>query len=215
MTSLDNIGSEALVSRILDVGRSKTFQTGEQIFAEGETADFLPIVLKGCVKVVRFLDEGKEVIINVFRNGEIFAIPPVIDEKTYPATAIAMEKTKMLLIYREDFIALLDESEEFSTMTIARMCGLLRETTASLTNLVTASPEIRVGNVLVRLAKKEDVTLPVKITLRRQDIADMAGLTTETTIRAVRRLADKDLLKIVSGKIILEDINLLKKHLSR
>lgn len=43
----------------------------------------------------------------------------------------------------------------------------------------------------------------------------MAGLTTETTIRAVRRLADRGLLKIVSGKIILDDIKVLKKHLSR
>lgn len=126
MTSLKNIGSEALISKILDVGRLKTFQVGEQIFAEGETAEFLPVVLKGSVKVVRFLEEGKEVIINVFRDGEIFAIPPGIDEKIYPATAIAMEKTKMLLIYRQDFMTLLDESEEFSTMTIARMCGLLR-----------------------------------------------------------------------------------------
>lgn len=43
----------------------------------------------------------------------------------------------------------------------------------------------------------------------------MAGLTTETTIRAVLRLAEKDLFKIVHGKIILEDIESLKEYLSR
>ncbi len=215
MTSFIKASSDKLVSEILEIGRSKTFQSGAEIFAEGELAEFLPIVVKGKVKIVRFLDQGKEVIINVFQDGEIFALPPVIDGKNYPATAITMEKTKMLLIYRQDFLRLRETSEEFSTMTVERMCGLLRETTASLTNLVTASSEARVGNVLLRLAKKEDGTAPIKITLRRQDIADMAGLTTETTIRSVRKLADKDLLKIVQGKIILEDLAPLEQYLAR
>lgn len=215
MKPLKNIGSEELAEKFAEIGRSKTFQAGEEVFAEGDLAEFMPMVLDGKVKVVRFLDQGKEVIINIFQNGEVFAIPPVIDGKKYPATAIAMEKTKMLLIYRQDFLRLRQESEEFASMTMARMCGLLRETTAALTNLATATPELRVGNVLIRLAKKEAPQLPIKIMLRRQDIADMAGLTTETTIRAVRRLADKGLLKIVSGKIVLEDLESLKNHLSR
>ncbi|MCB1025708.1 MAG: Crp/Fnr family transcriptional regulator [Acidobacteria bacterium] len=214
MRSLENIGSEKLVKRILDVGRLRTFQTGERIFSEGDPAEFLPIVLNGKIKVVRFLDQGKEVIINIFQNGEIFAIPPVIDGKRYPATAIAMDVSKMLLIYRQDFLMLTERSEEFSSMTVERMCLLLRETTSSITNLLTASSERRVGNVIVRLAKKDGGNGPIKIALRRQDIADMAGLTTETTIRAIRRLADKTAITILRGKIIVEDLKNLEAFLS-
>ena len=94
-------------------------------------------------------------MINIFQDGEIFAIPPVLDGKTYPATAISMEKTKLLLIYRNDFLRLVKESDEFSELTMVRMSELLRETTASIKNLATSSPERRIGNVLVRLAKKE------------------------------------------------------------
>ncbi len=67
--------------------------------------------------------------------------------------------------------------------------------------------------MLLRLAKKEDVKPPVKIQIRRQDIAEMAGLTTETTIRAVKKLADKDLVKIVHGKIIIEQPERLRAFL--
>ncbi len=93
---------------------------------------------------------------------------------------------------------------------------MLSEKTATIQNLATASPENRAGNVLLRLAKKEEVeNEQVKISLRRQDIAEMAGLTTETTIRAIRRLADKNLIKIQRGKIIIDDIELLQHFLSR
>lgn len=207
------IGNPELAARLLEIGRTKIFEPGEEIFSVGEKAEFLPVVLRGRVKIIRFLEAGKEIIINIFRAGEMFAIPPVLDGQAYPATAVATEKTELLLIRRKDFFDLLEESAEFSAMVMSRMSLLLRETTSSLENLATASPEKRVGRVLLRLAGKEDARGRVKITLRRQDIAEMAGLTTETTIRTVRRLAARGLITIIRGKIHIEDDEKLKAFL--
>lgn len=196
-----------LAIKLKKVGRTKILSKNEHLFSAGEKAEFLPIVLSGRIKVVRFLEVGKEIILNVFGEGEIFAIPPILDGKTYPATAIAMEDSELLIIYKEDFHALLDESEEFSKYIMSRMSSLMREITSSMQNLAIPSPEKRVGNILIRLSEKEFKKKPIKISLRRQDIAEMAGLTTETTIRAVRKLADRDLIKIVHGKIIIDDLD--------
>lgn len=217
MKSLEKIGGKELAVKLRKSGRTKTFQANEEIFSEGETADFLPFVLTGKVKMVRFPEVGKEVIISVFSDGEIFAVPPVFDGDPYPASAIAMEKSKLLLLAREDFLQLLRESSEFSFAIIGWMCEMLREKTSVIKNLATASPEHRVGSILLRLAEKQNIDTndkPIKIALRRQDIAEMAGLTTETTIRAARRLADKNLIKIVRGKIILEDAEVLRRFLA-
>lgn len=204
MKPLLEIAGSDLLARLQKCGRTKTFFEGEEIFAEGDKAEFLPIVMSGKIKMVRFPEIGKEVIIGIFQNGEMFAVPPAFDGRNFPSTAIAIEETKLLIIYRNDFLNLLRDSNELSFAVIEWMSEMLREKTATIQNLVTASPEHRVGNVLLRLARKEDDSLPVKITMRRQDIAEMAGLTTETTIRAVKKLADRGLLKIVHGKIILD-----------
>jgi CRP/FNR family transcriptional regulator len=196
-------------------GRRKMLQAGEEVFGEGETALFLPVVLHGRVKMVRFPEVGKEIIIGIFSDGQMFAVPPVFDGGPYPATAIAMEETEILQLRRPDFLDLLRESPEFSLTVIAWMCEMLREKTSVIKNLATASPEHRVGNVILRLAEKDsdDLSKPTKIRLRRQDIAEMAGLTTETTIRAVRKMAEKRLLRIVHGKIILESAADLRRFL--
>lgn len=212
MKPLLEIASPEFVNKLRKTGLEKTFGENEEVFAEGETADFLPIVLSGKIKMVRFLDPGKEIIISVFQDGEMFAVPPVFDGAPYPAAAIAIEETRLLLLYRKDFLQLLHDSSEFSFAIIGWMSEMLREKTATIQNLATASPERRVGNVLLRLAEKED-TKTAKISLRRQDIAEMAGLTTETTIRAVRKLADKNLVKIEHGKIILHAPDALKDFL--
>ena len=215
MKSLENIGGKELAAKLRETGHTKIFQSNEEIFGEGEMADFLPIVLRGKVKMVRFPEVGKEVIISVFGDGEMFAVPPVFDGEPYPASAIAMEKSKLLLLARQDFLRLLKESSEFSFAIISWMCGMFREKTSVIKNLATASPEHRVAGVLIRLAEKQnnEIDEPVKIALRRQDIAEMAGLTTETTIRAALRLAEKDLIKIVHGKIHIENCEKLKTFL--
>lgn len=205
--------SDDLTGLLQKYGRTHSYAGNEEVFGGGDKATFLPVVLSGSVKMIHFLEPGKEVIINIFHDGEMFAVPPVFDGGQYPATAIAMEDARLLLIARKDFLNLLRESSEFSFAVIEWMCGMLREKTATIQNLATASPEHRVGNILLRLASKELGQGPVKIPLRRQDIARMAGLTTETTIRAVRRLAEKRLITITHGKIIVDAAEQLRHHL--
>ncbi len=136
---IENSGGK--VTEVLrKTANARKFVSNEEIFAEGEAALFLPIILHGKVKMVRFPEVGKEVIISVFGRGEMFAVPPVFDGEPYPATAIAMEKTELLLLYREDFLRLLRESHEFSFVIIGWMCEMLREKTAVIKNLATASP---------------------------------------------------------------------------
>jgi CRP/FNR family transcriptional regulator len=214
MKSLLLNADDKFIKTLRQRGREKIFHENEEIFAEGETANALPIVLTGKVKMVRFLTPGKEVIISVFGEGEMFAVPPVFDGAPYPATTIAIEESRLLLISRQDFLQLLKESTDFSFAVIGWMCEMLREKTATIQNLATASPEFRVGNVLLRLAEKED-SGSSKISLRRQDIAEMAGLTTETTIRVIRKLAEKNLVVINRGKIILDSPELLRDYLNR
>lgn len=209
MKPLLEIASPELIEKLFEVGHKKTYWDLDIIFAEGEKAQMLPIVLSGKVKMVRYPEIGKEFIIGFFSNGEVFAIPPALDGKHYPATCVAVENTKLLTLSRPVFLELMQESNEFSAIVLEIMCGLLRESAETINNLANSSPEHRIGNILLRLSADR----PTKINLRRQDIADMAGLATETTIRVIKRMADKDLLKIERGKIILEQPERLRDFL--
>ncbi|MFV0388514.1 MAG: Crp/Fnr family transcriptional regulator [Pyrinomonadaceae bacterium] len=205
----------SMYDSLLEIGTTRKFKKGRTIFSEGDKATFLPIVIEGTVKIVRFLEPGKEMILNVFRDGDVFAIPPVLDGGNYPATAIAMEDSRLLLVPRVDFLRMVNERDEFSQMALSTMSKLLNETTSSMTNLATASPEIRVGNVLLRLMTKDGGTPPYKIQFRRRDIADMSGLTTETTIRAIKKLEENNLLRIVQGKIVIDNPALISNFISQ
>lgn len=207
---LKDLGGE-LADTIMRSGTTKTFAPNQSIFFQGDTCTFLPIVLAGKVKLVRFPEPGKEVILGLFHSGEAFAIPPAMDGKRFPATAVAIEKSDLLLIPREHFLELMKSSPEFSAAIMTRMCGILRDRVDTANILATSSAEQRVVNVLLRLAGDIGEDEVKEITYRRQDIAEMAGLSLETTIRAIRKLADKGCLNIVGGRIHLETTDQLRE----
>jgi len=209
---LANISPE-LAASLMARGHKRSYSPGQQIFSEGDSAEFLPIVISGAVKMFRSPEPGKEVIIGIFRDGEMFAVPPVFDGGPFPASAAAIEEAHLLQVSRDNFLTLLSESPEFSYAVIAWTCEMLREKTSIIRNLATASPEHRVGNVLVKLAEAQDSEFPLKIAVRRQDIAEMASLTTETTIRVIRRFAEMGLLRILHGKIFIDEIAPLRQFL--
>lgn len=200
-----------LTDRILKLGTRRAFAANQYIFFEGDKATFLPIILSGRIKMVRFPEPGKEVILGLFRAGDVFAIPPALDGRQFPATAVAIEKSEVLLLSRQDFLALMGTSGDFSSAIMERMCGILRERADTVQILATSSAEQRVASVLLRLAGDLEIDEVKKIPHRRQDIAEMAGLTLETTIRVIRKMANKGCFNIVGGRILLETTEPLRE----
>lgn len=207
--------NKPLQEKLTAPGRERLINIGEELFREGQPPRFLPIILSGKVKIVKFLEKGKEAIINIFSDGDTFVIPPLIDNQPYPATAIAMEPTRLIQIEREDFLELLRYEPEFAAAITTELSKLLREKNTVIRELATQSPEHRILVTLLRIVEKsgESAGAPIVIKLRRQDIAEMAGLTTETTIRVIRQLAERNIVKIERGKIIVEKPEVLKAEL--
>ena len=205
---LGNISPE--LERILETrGRRQSYTGGREIFSEGSPAAFLPIVISGGVKMIRSPEIGRDIIIGMFREGEMFALPPVFDGEPYPSSAFAIEKTVLLKIARQDFLDILRKSPEFSFAVISWMCEMLREKTSIIQNLAITSSERRVAGVLVKLAADAGPNFPLKIPLRRKDIAEMASISTETAIRVIRRLSERGLVRIERGKIIVDEVDSL------
>src|SRR5215218_2996119 len=204
-----NISPE--LSQMLETsGRRHNYSAGEEIFSEGTPAEFLPIVISGAVKMIRSPEVGRDIIIGIFRDGEVFALPPVFDGEPYPSSAFAVEKTVLLKIARRDFLRILRESPEFSFAAISWMCEMLREKTSIIRNLAITSSERRVASVLLKLATAGGPNYPLKIPVRRQDVGEMASVSTETAIRVTRRLAERGLVRIERGKIIVDQVDSLR-----
>jgi CRP-like cAMP-binding protein len=201
-SSLDEDEIEAL-SRLV-VGHN--FAPGETIFWEGDSSVWLYILAEGQVKVTKSSSLGKETIIAFFGPGEMFGEVAVFEDKPYPASALSVAETRVLGIKKADFVRFLIDHPQVALRIIGVLSGRLREAQNRLRDLAGERVEQRLARMLLMLSDKIGAELP----FTRQDISDMSGTTTETTIRVLSQWKERGIINSVRGKITLVDEQKLK-----
>ena len=194
------------LAELASLAIERSFVPDEFIFWDGDAPDWFYIVAEGKVKVVKHSSLGKEFIIAFFGPGEMFGEVAVFENKPYPASAQVVAETKVLGIKRENFLSFLGSRPQVALRIISVLGGRLRDAQGRLRDLAGERVEQRLAGTLVMLSSKLGPTLP----FTRQEIADMAGTTTETAIRIMSHLKDRGIIRSLRGKIIILDETKLK-----
>src|SRR5215510_9742244 len=101
-----NLEADAL-GELERLKRSRGFSEGGVLFHEGQAAEDVMILCQGRVKLSVSSPEGKKIILSIAEPGEVLGLSSVIAEKTYEATAEALEPVQVNTIARKSFIEFL------------------------------------------------------------------------------------------------------------
>ena len=189
------------LAELANLAIERSFTVGEFIFWEGDAPDLFYIVAEGQVKALKHSSSGKEFIIAFFGPGEIFGEVAVFENKPYPASSQAVTETRVLGIKGKDFLSFIASHPQVALRIINILGGRLREAQNRLRDFAGERVEQRLARTLLMLSSKLGPTLP----FTRQELADMAGTTTETAIRFMSRLKDGGIIRSVRGKTIILD----------
>ena len=179
----------------------RSFMSNEFIFWDGDAPEWFYIVAEGQVKVLKYSSSGKEFIIAFFGSGEMFGEVAVFENKPYPASAQAVAETRVVGIKRDKFLSFLVNRPQVALRIINVLAGRLRDAQGRLRDFAGERVEQRLASVLLMLSAKLGLTLP----FTRQEVAEMAGTTTETAIRVMSHLKDRGIIHAVRGKVIILD----------
>ena len=193
--------NEDELSELASLAVERNFTPGQFIFWDGDAPDWFYMVAEGKIKVLKHSSLGKEFIIAFFGPGEMFGEVAVFENKPYPASAQAVAETKVLGIKREDFLPFLSSRPQVALRIINVLGERLRDAQGRLRDLAGERVEQRLASTLVMLSSKLGPTLP----FTRQEIADMAGTTTETAIRIMSHLKDRGIIQSLRGKVVILD----------
>lgn len=174
----------ASLARLVDLAR------GDYLWHEGDKPEHLTVIVRGRVKVVRHAEAG-DVIFELFGEGEPVGAIAVYNYMPYPASAVAMEPTTLLLLPRREYFELLDRNPEFARGVIRELTKLVVALTRKVEEMRGQRVEPRIAQLFLSLAERmgretpEGIEVPVQ--LSRQEIGDLVGTTVETAIRVLSR----------------------------
>ena len=182
----------------------KSFDKTTVIFEEGNLPAHYYQIISGEVKMSNYNDDGREFIQGIFYKEQSFGEPPLFLNQNYPANAIAVEDSEVLLLSKNNFIKLLEENPFVSIKIIQNLAQRLYYKSVMAAEMSTQEPEHRVlklmdhGIAYFNFKKDENGYL---INFTRQQIGDLTGLRVETVIRTIKALEKKGVLKIINRKV--------------
>lgn len=190
------------------------YAAGATIFYQGDPTTRIWIVRTGQVKIVRHDETGRETILEIIPQAEAFG-GAVIFVPRQPATAQAMTDAEVVSFSSEVYAEFISGNPALA-LKLIRMLGGRLHSFMQMNALAGERVERRLAHILIKLAARSGRPDPegvlITIPLSRQDLADMAGTTLETTIRLMSRFRSEGLVKTRrGGYLVIGDIDRLRE----
>jgi len=172
---------------ISGLARVRNYKKNMIIFMEGEPGEALYFIISGKVKIFKMTEDGREQILHILQDGDVFAEVVLIDRGPYPATAEIIEAGQIGMLMNDDLENLLRKNADISLKLLKIMSKRLRLAQIQVRDLALKDTYGRLASMLLMLAKDhgEETGCGIKIDLplSRQELANLIGTTRETVTR--------------------------------
>jgi CRP-like cAMP-binding protein len=194
------------------------YKRGQIIFYEGMMPTGIFCLSRGKIKISKRGIDGKEQIVRFVVNGGLLGIRALLGGRKYSASATTLEDSVVCFISKETFFKISDRNPQISECMITLLSRLLEEAENKMTSMAQKPVRERLAESLLLLNNifhtetgscllNDDAT----ITLTREDLANIVGTATETTIRLLSDFREKGLIAIEGRDITILNIEGLKK----
>ncbi len=194
--------------------RKNIYKKGQAIYYEGNYPQGLFCIYRGKIKISTIGRKGKEQIVKFKGRGEVLGYKALLNDEPYIATATAISDCEVCHISKNAFLDTLEKSKHLSLNTIRLLSNDLKESEQKFINLSQKPVKERVAEALLLLKNRfgfEEDGKTIEVNLTRREIGEIAGITTETTIRILSEFSKEKILNLKDKKISIINIPQLEK----
>jgi CRP/FNR family transcriptional regulator, cyclic AMP receptor protein len=182
--------------------KTRKVARGATIFAKGDPGSGLMGVLSGMVKVSVASAEGKDIVLNIFHEGEIFGEIALLDGRPRTADATAMSDCELIVIERRDFVPFLSDHPDVTIKFIEILCSRLRRTSEQVQDVTFLNLPTRLAKTLLQLTASSETSTPKrKVAITQREISQIIGRSRESTNKQLRAWAKRGWIRLERGGV--------------
>jgi len=215
MYALDVIQQE-LKEDIARFGRVVYVNKGEILMRPEECMEHFFVILEGRVKISQInFETGKEQILYLLSNGDMYDIITLLDAKVHENVAMALDNVKLLVFPIELFREWIETKPSFNKLFLPYVAKQLREVETLASDLSLYDTTTR----LIKLIAKNIETQGDKQTLKlinnlsHEELASLVGTVRKVLNRNLQSLKKQGLIDIKRKEIFIKDSQNLLEHL--
>jgi len=191
------------------------YKKGETVFREGTYASGIFYIREGRVKKYKVDNQGREQIIYVANTGELLGYHAVLSSENFFDSAATLEESIISFIPREDFLEVLNNSNELNRRLLKTLSHEFAVMANSLAMFAQRSVRERLALQLIVIREKYKTNfeegMPVEINMSRDDLASLVGTARENVVRMLSEFKSDGIIETRGRKIIVLDVKKLIK----
>lgn len=203
--------SDAWLELIKTTGQQILVKAKKPVFTSGEEAKGIYEIISGKVKVTSKDSSGNEFLLRLAGDNNILGHRGIGGDWMYHVTATALTDTELLFIPKKTFEILARTNPEFSYRLMTFFAEELKHAEERTLHMPVIN---RIAGVIVLNYEAfgiNEKTKELNFTISRQDIANRAITSYESTIRALADLKEMKIIDTDNKSIIIKDLKKLIK----
>jgi CRP/FNR family transcriptional regulator, cyclic AMP receptor protein len=200
---------------LLTYSRVEHYRAGETIFLKGSPGRGMMAVLRGEVRISAPSPDGREIVLNLIRPGEVFGEIALLDGKERSADAVALADCELLIIEHRDFLPFIESRPRLALRMLAILCERLRRTTRQVEELLFLNLPPRLARQILALAATNGMRVPggwrIDKKISQRELGQRVGSSRESVNKQLVQWQQSGILKIEGGIITILDEAALRR----
>ncbi len=190
-----------------------SYKRGNVIYHEGNRINGYYCVNSGIVKMYKTGIDGKEQIIRFAKRGDIIGYRSVLSKELACTTAKIIEDAVLCFIPSDSLFDLIKNNSAFSMNLMQLTCKELGEANNYIIDIAQKTVRERLAEILLLLKDEFDLdeNQVLKISLTREELANLVGTATESVIRLLSEFKTDKMIELQGRKIRILNLPALNK----
>lgn len=193
--------SESSFSLLARECRLKQVEKGEILFFQSDPSDSAYIVRSGIISIILNSLDGREMVINKMRAGDMFGELGLLTKKTRSTSAIAQSNSEVLVVPSRVFTRIVESEPQFAIRVLEITAERLQTSGKREGALAFLDAQARLARLLLELEEQEQDK--GYITISQNELAHHTGLIRQTVAKALGKWRRAGWLITGRGRILI------------
>jgi len=193
------------LDEVAKIVTDREYKKGQLIFSEGDAGNGFYLVITGRVKVFKVSADGKEQIMHIFGPGQPFAEVPVFEGTRYPASAEAMDFSRLFFFPKKGFVDLIHRNPSLAMNMLASLSLRLKQFSNLIESLSLKEVPSRLAAHLLYLSDKNGSMDEFELDIAKSQLASLLGTIPETLSRIFTKMANSGLIQVSGPQVTIVD----------
>ncbi len=190
------------------------FKRGSPVFREGEKPHGIIILASGKVKLFREGVGGRNQILKMKKQLDIFGFRALFGDQTWYMSSEAVEDSTICVIEKGPMVKILKRNAELSFLFTKLLSDELQFSNNRIISLTQKHVRGRVAESILMLSDVygfEEDGKTISVYLSREDLANLSSMTTSNAIRTLSNFASEGVISLKGRRITIKDNVTLKE----